>query len=154
MVAGDRNGTCIDLALFFAACLELVDIYPVIFLLTGHAFPGYWRSDGDHDVFRQARPESIQDIAPADARASAAALAQPTSWYLGKSTYKEIVEHVRKGRLVPLETVRVTEHCGFWEAVGAGRENLRDPKEFDSIVDIVLARTAQVTPLPLWGDQT
>jgi hypothetical protein len=34
-----RMGTCIDLALLFAACLELVDIHPVIFLLDGHALP-------------------------------------------------------------------------------------------------------------------
>ncbi len=37
--------TCIDLALLFASCLEFVGIYPVIFLIQGHAFPGYWRSD-------------------------------------------------------------------------------------------------------------
>jgi hypothetical protein len=33
MIVRDHSGTCVDLALFFAACLELVDIYPVIFLL-------------------------------------------------------------------------------------------------------------------------
>lgn len=37
--------TCIDLALLFASCLEFVGIYPVLFLIEGHAFPGYWRSD-------------------------------------------------------------------------------------------------------------
>lgn len=40
-----KAATCIDLALLFASCLELVGIYPVVFLITGHAFPGYWRSD-------------------------------------------------------------------------------------------------------------
>ena len=154
MVTRERNGTCIDLALFFAACCELVDIYPVVFLLTGHAFPGYWRSDSDHDAFCQALPEAIEEIAPADARSSAATLSQPRPWFLGRGTYKELVEHVRKGRLVPLETVRLTEHCGFWEAVAAGRENLKDADEFDSMIDIVLARTSQVTPLPLWGEQS
>ena len=42
-----RRGTCIDLALLLAACLEYVEIYPVIFVLEGHAFPGYWRSPVD-----------------------------------------------------------------------------------------------------------
>ena len=37
-------GTCIDLALLFASCLEAVEIYPVVFLLNDHAFPGYWRT--------------------------------------------------------------------------------------------------------------
>ena len=54
MIARDHSGTCIDLALFFAACLELIDIYPVIFLLSGHAFPGYWRSSDYHDEFTDA----------------------------------------------------------------------------------------------------
>ena len=39
-----RRGTCIDLALLTMACLEYIEVYPVIFLLGGHAFPGYWRS--------------------------------------------------------------------------------------------------------------
>lgn len=42
-VKADCAGTCIDLALLFAACLELVDIYPVVFLLDGHALPGWPR---------------------------------------------------------------------------------------------------------------
>ena len=40
-----QAATCIDLALLFASCLEFVGIYPVLFLIEGHAFPGYWRSD-------------------------------------------------------------------------------------------------------------
>jgi hypothetical protein len=37
--------TCIDLALLFSACLEYIGIYPVIFLIQGHAFPVYWRDE-------------------------------------------------------------------------------------------------------------
>jgi hypothetical protein len=154
MVARDQAGTCIDLALFLAACLELVDIYPVIFLLKGHAFPGYWTSDTYHAEFAQARPESIQDIAHADSRATAAAGAQREPWMLGAATYREIVQLVNAGKLVPLESVRLTENCGFAEAIEAGRQNLADPREYDGMVDIALAREAQVTPLPLWGEQT
>ena len=42
-VLRSRSGTCIDLALLLAACLEYIDIYPVLFVLPGHALPGFWR---------------------------------------------------------------------------------------------------------------
>lgn len=58
------------------------------------------------------------------------------------------------GKLVPLETVRLTENCGFWEAIDAGRDNLRPKREFAAMVDIALARENQVTPLPILGDNS
>jgi hypothetical protein len=154
MVANAHSGTCIDLALFFAACLELIDIYPVIFLLDGHAFGGYWRWSGDHDDFRKARPERIHDVIQADSRTSTIFGAQREAWLLGKPTYGEIVQIVNAGKLVPVETVRLTENCGFAEAIAAGRDNLRDERDFAAMIDILLAREAQVTPLPILGDLT
>jgi len=106
MIARDHSGTCIDLALFFAACLELVDIYPVIFLLDGHAFPGYWRSSDYHDQFTQARPEGIQDIVRADSRTTGIYGAQIEPWYLGKPTYREIIQLVNTGNLC------LSKRCG------------------------------------------
>jgi len=50
-VIDGRRGTCIDLALLLAACLEQVGIYPVIFLLWDHAFPGYWRDEKNYKDF-------------------------------------------------------------------------------------------------------
>lgn len=47
-VIGGKRGTCIDLTLLLAACLEYIEIYPVIFLLSDHAFPGYWRSEDSY----------------------------------------------------------------------------------------------------------
>lgn len=154
MVVTSNSGTCIDLALFFAACLELIDIYPVIFLLEGHAFPGYWRRSEDHDQFRKARPPRINEIVQADSRTSTIFGAQREAWLLGKPTYREIVQFVNAGKLVPIETVRLTENCGFAEAIEAGRDNLRDEREFAAMVDIVLAREEQVTPLPILGETT
>jgi hypothetical protein len=153
MIAADHSGTCVDLALFFAACLELVDIYPVVFLLEGHAFPGYWRSDIYHDEFREARPDRIQDIVRADSKTTGVSGAQGYAWFLSKSTYREIVQLVNSGKLVPLETVRLTENSGFSEAVDAGRDNLRVQREFEAMVDIALAREKQVTPLPMLGGE-
>jgi hypothetical protein len=62
-----RSGTCIDLALLYAACLESIDIYPVIILYAGHANVGYWRGN---DLF-----EAFQIVQAPDPRAAARAIA-------------------------------------------------------------------------------
>lgn len=142
-------GTCIDLALLFAACLELVDIYPVIFLLDGHALPGYWRH---HDFQAQYRedPAPGEAMAGGDARRNTAPGAQAVPWKVGKSGWREVRKQIRLGRLVPLETVRLTEHGSFREAIRAGAEALAEEADFDSILDIIIARRPHnVTPLPI-----
>jgi hypothetical protein len=40
-VLRDRFGTCIDLAVLYAACLEAVGLFPVIFITSDHAFTGF-----------------------------------------------------------------------------------------------------------------
>jgi hypothetical protein len=57
-VLRSRAGTCIDLALLLAACLEYIDIYPVLFLLPGHALPGFWRTSQFQDAFRQVQSKA------------------------------------------------------------------------------------------------
>jgi hypothetical protein len=59
---------------------------------------------------------------------------------------------VRLGRLVPLETVWLTEHSGFWDAVDGGKDNLKSRSRFHSMLDIARARDENVTPLPIGGD--
>ncbi len=152
MIARDRHGTCIDLALLLAACLELVDIWPVIFLLNDHAFPGYWRADAFHGRFRSARPDDVREIMSANSDSTSVAGAQRYPWAVGRAMTPEIVREIREGRLVPLETVRLTENCGFAEAIEAGKENFEDLDRFEFLIDIAIARQHDITPLPLVGD--
>jgi hypothetical protein len=136
-----RRGTCIDLTLLLAACLEYLDIYPVLFLLKGHAFPGYWRSRDAYQAFVQART-----AAPAPGGRTTG---QIWRWYLDKNFYGEVQDAVRRGDLVPIESVWLTHRGSFWEAVDEGVKNLRDREEFDALIDVKLAREEEVTPLPL-----
>ena len=134
ILAGHR-GTCVDLALLLASCLEAVDLYPVIFLLHGHAFAGYYRSE---DCYKRVRKWAIEE-----SRFSG------EIWLLAEDFYETLVELVRAGELVPLETVCLTQRKGFWEAVEEGGRNLRSRSSFQFMVDIKLARECNVTPLPL-----
>jgi hypothetical protein len=151
MIVRDRSGTCIDLALLLAACCELVDVYPVIFLLKDHAFPGYWRQDRFQQKFIEISDEFVDEMAQEEPHKTSAPGAQRVPWWFRDTAYAEIVRQVKLGNLVPLESVWLTEHSGFWEAVDGGKDNLKKPSRFHSMLDIARAREAGVTPLPFGG---
>ncbi|MGU3361954.1 DUF3320 domain-containing protein [Methylobacterium sp. M6A4_1b] len=46
-VLAARAGTCLDLSLLYAACLEQAGLNPVLVLAVGHAFVGVWLQDED-----------------------------------------------------------------------------------------------------------
>lgn len=146
VVTGGR-GTCIDLALLLAACYEYIGLYPVIFLLTGHAFPGYWRSDEARQRFIEVRRQPVPNYeSQRDARNQPR---PPKPWVF--NDHSEVVQLVQSGDLIPLETVWLTQHKGFWEAVDAGMDNLRSRSEFACMIDVQGARINNVTPLPVIG---
>jgi hypothetical protein len=148
MISKHRCGTCIDLALLIAACLENVDIYPVIFLLKDHAFPGYWRSEEARDVFMRAGALP-KDMDTEKSTTTAVAGSQTYGWWFRDTAYDEISRYVESGALVPLESVWLTEYSGFAEAIRGGVDNLKSKRRFHSMLDILKARELLVTPLPI-----
>ncbi|MEI8380556.1 MAG: hypothetical protein WCJ09_10535 [Planctomycetota bacterium] len=148
------RGTCIDLALLLASCLEWIEVYPVIFMLQDHAFPGYWRSEQAYQKFRQ------MDVLDGDGHASEILRRTSTSrstefpWFSDRSVYEELRGYVQRGELVPLETVRLTSGTSFAESISeaVGYFDVKRNRNFHSMVDIPLAREKQVTPLPLCND--
>ena len=44
-VVGERVGTCLDLTVVMAACLEQAGIRPLLWVIEGHAFLGWWRDE-------------------------------------------------------------------------------------------------------------
>lgn len=154
VIDGGR-GTCIDTTLLLASCLEYVEINPVIFLLNGHAFAGYWRSDKYREEFKElvegSRPESAAATLGED-EGSREVPRYP--WYFAKThdknLYKLIAQKVREQKLVPLESTWLTCRGAFWDAIDEGAKNLQSAADFHSMLDITEARD-QVTPIPLRG---
>jgi hypothetical protein len=148
-----NSGTCIDLALLIASCLEYIGIYPVVVLLVDHAFVGYWRSEGAHDNFVAVKtiPPTVPGVGSRAAREAALPYVDQYGWRLTKLNYAEVMAYVTSGHLVMLEATYLTAAKRFAEAQEQGRANLRSRKEFDSMLDIQVARTATppVTPLPI-----
>jgi hypothetical protein len=148
-----RAATCIDLALLFASCLEFVGIYPVVFLISGHAFPGYWRSDKAWWNMKQFR---FDKALPGDGMPTAlpgktgTTGGQSESWmFNGAGNLGELLRYVQDGTLVPFESTFVAAQRGFFASLEEGSARLH-PESFDSMVDIQSARAANVTPLPLF----
>lgn len=151
-VIDNRRGTCIDLALLLAACCEYVGLYPVIFLLEGHAFPGYWRSEEawyhfvDMDDVAKLREDSFDEMFDL-----LDDYPQNHSWVFGRADQRMLLDAVKRGDLVPIESTWLTATSSFDDAIDEGYANLRPKKEFEALIDIMVAREADVTPLPIDG---
>jgi hypothetical protein len=142
------RGTCIDLTLLFAACFELIEIHPVIVLLTGHAFPGYWSSEGAYGRFLE---RVMNDDTPDEDAGQV-----PRNWVIGPAQLPIIRACVEDGELVVFDAVWLTQRAKFWEAIEEGVKWLQTPEKWDEafecMIDVRLARTDEgspVTPLPI-----
>jgi len=153
-VIDGKRGTCIDLALLLAACLEYVGIDPVIFLLSGHAFPGYWRSEEARDAFLRMSTKSLLPLTADRSSALSDTQARTPSKPWMFTNYAEVTQLVQDGSVVPLETTYLTQQLGFTEAMKGGKEDLREKSQFCSMIDVQRARTDKnpVTPLPILDD--
>lgn len=153
-VVDGHRGTCIDLALLLAACLEYVGIYPLLFLLSGHAFPGYWRDEKARDEFLRMSSRSIMPLTTSrhEGLSDAQARTPNKPWMFINHT--EVMQLVKSGAVVPLETTYITQQLGFTEAIKGGHEDLREAAQFCSMIDVQRARTDKnpVTPLPLLAE--
>ena len=146
-----KRGTCIDLALLMAACLEYVGIDSVIFLLSGHAFPGYWRSEAARDAFLRMSSKELMPLAGGTASALNDSQSRTPNKPWMFTNYAEVLQLVKAGSVVPLESTYITQQLGFTEAMKGGREDLHDKSQFCSMIDVQRARTDKnpVTPLPI-----
>jgi hypothetical protein len=146
-----RRGTCIDLALLFAACLEYIGLYPVIFLLSDHAFPGYWTCEKAYGKFEEV---ALVTGPPSDGGDGGDPPLVLTQTNARKLEYEEASRYVREGLLVPLETVCLTnrEHQRFDDACQQGMDNLRSSWGFEALIDIQRERLGGATPLPITGE--
>lgn len=65
-VLDDRLGTCLDTAVVLAAALERIGIRPLLFVVEGHAFAGYWREEQSLSAPAQTEVESIVNLVDLD----------------------------------------------------------------------------------------
>ena len=120
-VLQQKMGTCLDLPLLYAGCLEAVGLHPLLITTPGHIFAGVWLEE-------QMFPECIQDD--------------------GSLITKRLASGVNEIAVVETTCVTTGSDRSFDDARRAGEQNLAT-KAVDLIIDVHRARLSHISPLPL-----
>lgn len=159
-----RSGTCLDLSLLLAACMEYIDLRPVIILAPGHAFVGWWRNEAtvisESEDIAPAVLENFKSFSTDFAFVSGASILDEkgaakqhwrvsAGWAKGKAAHSLILTAVERGDLEVIEATGLTRGISFARAVQEGRQRLRRRIEFECLIDVRSARQHGVTPLPM-----
>ena len=114
-----RMGTCLDLTVLVAACLEQMGLHPWLVLVKGHAFPGVWLEE------------------------------QESSWTWTDSALQLLKVVELDGVLLFDATTMVGRpHVPLARAESAARELLKKEDEFSCAICVKAARVEHIRPLP------
>lgn len=122
-----KQGTCLDLSVLYASCLEAVGIHPLLLFIKGHAFAGAWLEE-----------QTFSDCAVDDASAVEKRLAKGAEELL----LVECTDFV-EGKNVDFET-----------ALAHGRAHLLHEEEFDCVIDVYRCRVSGIRPIPVKLEQS
>lgn len=123
----EKFGNCIDISLLFAACLEAVDLNPILIIVRGHAFVGCWLQD---DKFSEVINDDKTAIT------------------------KRLSKGIREMAAVEATSVCKGNNIKFSDALNTGEAQLVQKEEFLLSVDVKRARTLRIRPLPLLTNST
>ena len=117
-----RRGTCLDLAVLCASCLERIGLHPLVFIIKGHAFFGVW-----------TRAKTLDAPVLLDVRAAGTLVSEGEWVPLNSVTFTSNVPK------------------GFAQCIAEGMQCLMEkPGDFHCAIDIKSARFGQppMKPLP------
>lgn len=120
-VLTSKLGTCIDLTLLYASCLEANGIHPLLVLLKGHIFVGAWLTE---DIYHQ----TVGDDAS----------------FLLKGSANGISDIV----LVETTALTSSQNISFEEAVTTAQRELKEESNFELFIDVYRCRLDKIRPLP------
>ena len=121
-VLDQHLGTCMDMTLLYAACLEAMGLNPIMVMMKGHIFAGVWLIE-----------ESFADMIMDD----------PSQ--LEKRMSKGIHEIV----VVECTAMCAGKSTNFDDAVTLAERNVSDYGNFAFVIDIKRARSRGIRPLPV-----
>ncbi|OBB45414.1 hypothetical protein A5752_01985 [Mycobacterium sp. 852002-51961_SCH5331710] len=118
-VLDERFGTCIDLAVTYAACIEQTGLHPLIWLVDGHAFTGFMLNE-----------ESLQHTSLTET-----------------NTMVNLFESHRAIAVEAMYYEQGADGS-FRKAVDAARRHFANPATLRAVIDVSTARRDGVRPLP------
>ncbi|MBA3341852.1 MAG: CHAT domain-containing protein [Gemmatimonadaceae bacterium] len=134
-VVEHKLGTCHDLALLIAACAEYVGIHPVIVLIDGHTFVGYWLTDKAQQEYWGKREGRIRTSKFGE------------GWTMTDAD--ELVKLVAQGDIALVEATYVCERNKTFDEACTYRKTtfaLEERDKLDVVIDVFAAR-GEVQPL-------
>lgn len=121
-VIKEKIGTCIDMALLYASCLEAVGINPIIVIIKDHAFAGGWLVD-------KVSVDTVNDDI--------------------SLLRKKMAEGINEIFLIETTSMNSGRNISFDSAAGFAVDHLKVPENFVLSVDIKRCRFASIRPIPL-----
>ncbi len=127
-IVAERFGTCLDLALLFAACCERAGLHPLVLLHEGHAYAGCWLEER---TFSEPAAE-------------------------GADALQQLRKHETEALLTVFETTLVAGEAPgvLADAERAARAHLQTEQPFRLALDVRRARIARIVPIPEPGQRT
>ena len=120
-IISQKIGTCIDLSLLYASCLEAIGINPIIIIVQGHAFAGGWLVD---NTFSDSINDDISLLT------------------------KRIAEGINEILLVETTCMNAGRNIDFDSAIATAESRLIDTNSFILFIDIKRSRFAGIRPIP------
>lgn len=117
-----KMGTCLDLTLLFASCLEAVSINPIVILLDSHAFLGVW-----------LEPQTFSECALDDASA----------------ILKRCADGINEICLIECTDLTAGRSASFEQAEKHAKSKLSDISHFDLAIDVKRCRGGGIRPIPI-----
>lgn len=126
-IIAERFGTCLDLALLFAACCERTGLHPLVLMHEGHAYAGCW-------LVERTFPEPAAE---------------------GADALQQVRKHETEALLTVFETTLVTSEAPgvLSDAERAARTHLQTERPFRLALDVCRARLGRIVPLPIPGQK-
>lgn len=118
----NKIGTCLDMSLLYASCLEAVGVNPIIVIIKGHAFAGGWLVD---ETFADSINDDISLLT------------------------KRIADGINEIALVETTCMNAGRNVSFDSAVSMAEYKLVDSSNFVLSIDVKRSRFAGIRPLPL-----
>lgn len=118
-VLSQKMGTCLDLSVLFASCLEAIGLFPLVIIKKGHAFIGCWLKE---ETFVECINDDVSSIS------------------------KRAAEGIYD--IVLMETTCITKEkfISFREMLQIGNNNLDD--DFEICIDVKRCRGSGIRSLP------
>ena len=120
MVLQQKLGTCLDLTLLYASCLEAVGLHPLLITTNNHIFTGVWLEE-------RMFPECVQDDV--------------------SLITKRLASGVNEIAVIETTSVTTGKDLSFDNARAIGEQNLTT-RQVEYIIDVHRARMSHISPLP------